>query len=203
MEELIKKLKLALEDAGTAEELKKFGIEPEQIEGIKDLKVPATLEEALQIREIRSEFDKKIAKSLATREENLKSEFDFVKKEQKKEEEKNTVTDPAMKALLDEFQALKTKLEEKEKAELVQTAAQKKASAVEFLKSKSIPGVYVNLLNLEEDLEGQMESVSKQFEDDGGSFKAPRDPNRPPQPRNPGTKNEPSKEEVEAFKLKV
>ena len=45
-EEFIKKLEVALADKDTAEGLKSFGIEPEQIEGFKDLTIPSNLDEA-------------------------------------------------------------------------------------------------------------------------------------------------------------
>ena len=75
MEELIKKLKLAAQDEQTAKELEKFGITTDQIEGIKDLKPPATFEEAIKTYNLQSDFDKKIAKALQTQKENLEAKL--------------------------------------------------------------------------------------------------------------------------------
>lgn len=197
MEELIKKLLLASQDEDTAKELKKFGIEPDQIEGYKDLKIPANLDEALKIKGVQSEFDRKLAKALATREENLKDKFNFVEKEQTTEEEEETnVKDPAIKAVLAQMKKMSDKLETFEKEKVQTTLAQKKSQVVENLKSKGIPSIYASAFDLEKDFEEQMETVQKQFDTDSGTILKDRKPGQKlPFPRTTGDAK-PSKEEI-------
>ncbi len=197
MEEFIKKLKLALQDKDTAEGLKAFGIEPEQLDGLNDITTPATLDEALKLKGIQSEYDKRLAKAANTREENLKSKFDFKAKEQEEEEEVKT-DDPALKLILKEFNALKEKMAQQEAEKVKETQAQKLTRLTEDLKSKGIPAIYAKEFNLEEDLEAQFETVKKQFETDFGTIAKPAG-TKLPFPKKPETKNEPSKQEVEEF----
>lgn len=207
LEEFIKKLKVALADKDTAEGLKSFGIEPDQIEGFEDLTIPTTLDEALKIKGVQSEFDKRLAKAADTREAKLKLKYGFGKEE---EEEKNTeeeeeidVKDPAMKAVLAQMKKMSEKLEAFENEKKQETLEQKRSRAMDYLKSKGILPVYVHEMDLEKDFEEQFDTVKKKFEDDGGTLttqKKSGTSGRLPNPTNPGAKNEPSKEEVEAFK---
>lgn len=207
LEEFFKKLEVALGDKDTAEGLKSFGIEPDQLEGLKDLKIPATLDEALKLKEIQSEYDKRLAKAAETRENKLKSKFNFVEKAQEEEEEEEPdVKDPAMKAVLAQMKKMSDKLEAFENEKKQETLEQKKTRAREYLKSKGILPGYASELDLDKDFEEQFESVKEKFEADGGTI-ATENPKplgiRVPLPRNPGPKNEPSKEEKEALKRKI
>lgn len=197
MEEFIKKLKLALQDKDTAEGLKAFGIEPEQLDGLNDINTPTTLDEALKLKGIQSEYDKRLAKAANTREENLKSKFEFKAKEQEEEEEVKT-DDPALKAILKELKDLREKQAAQEAEKAKETQAQKLTRLTEDLKSKGIPAIYAKEFNLEEDLEAQFETVKKQFETDFGTIAKPTGI-KLPSPKRPETKNEPSKTEVEEF----
>ncbi|WP_028375995.1 hypothetical protein [Leeuwenhoekiella sp. MAR_2009_132] len=199
LKEFIKKLKLAAGDPEAAEELKKFGIEAETIEEFEGLDVPTTLDEALKIKGVQSEFDKRLAKSADTREAKLKKKFGFGEEEEEEEEEEEIQTkDPAMKALLAKLSKMEKDLEDQKAEKQQQTAAQKKQKAIDYLKSKNIPAVYVHELDLEKDFEEQFEAVSAKVKEDGFSLDKPENFNqrqRLPVPRNPGDKK-PSKEEI-------
>lgn len=194
MEEIIKKLLLAAQDEDTAQGLKKFGIEPDQIEGLKDLKIPATLDEALTIKAVQSDFDKKVAKAIETRENNLKEKFDFVPKEQKQKEKEDEVNTD--NSVLEAINALKAELASLKQEKAQETLAQKEARLAADLKSKGIPAIYVKAFDLEKDLDEQMETVSKQFEEEFGTVvKKPGQKLPFPQRGN----DKPSKEEIAAI----
>ena len=205
LEEFLKKLEVALEDKDTAEGLKSFGIEPEQIEGFKDLTIPTTLDEALKIKGVQSDYDKRLGKAAQTREEKLRSKFKFVEKdgeEEEEEEEEMNTDNPVIKSLMETVKELKKDLDQQKQEKQKETLAEKRTRAMEYLKSKGILPVYVHELDLEKDIEEQFDAVKKKFEEDGGLIKPQTKPGagRLPNPRNPGANNEPSKEEVEAFK---
>lgn len=205
MKEFIKKLKLALADKDTAEELKKFGIEAENLEGLEDLEKPETLDEALKQFNLQSDFDKRVDKALKTREDNLKAKYDFVEKEQPKEDKTKVDTDnPAMQAILDQMQKMSDELKNIKQEKAQESLAQKKERAVKLLSEKGIPKTYRHEFDYEKDLEEQLETVSNIFVEDGGSFKSEeKSRSRIPFPKKPAATNQPSKEEVEAFKSKI
>lgn len=198
LEDFFKKLELALADKDTAEGLKSFGIEPEQLEGFKDLTIPTTLDEALKVREIQSEYDKRLGKAAQTREDNLKAKFNFVEKEDKKQpnEEEVKTDNTALKALMDKLSAMEKKLQEQEQEKQKLTIEQKRAEFAKNLKERGIPSVYVHELDLEKDFDSQFDAVSKKFEEEVGPIKNPGQ--RLPFPKNSGAKK-PSKEEIAAI----
>lgn len=202
MEEIIKKLMTALQDEDTAKELEKFGIKADQIEGYKDLKVPATLDEALENKDIQSEFDRRLAKAAETREENLKKKFDFKsKEEQPPKPSKEDNPDPMYQKLIEKLEQYDKKFEAMEKEKQQLTVAQKREKAQSLLKEKGIPPIYVHELDLEKDLDEQLETVSKRFEEE---FKPLADKGKKPGTKVPfpsgAGNNEPSKEEAAKFK---
>lgn len=198
MTKIKEKLTLALADADTAKELEKFGITSDLLEGIEDLKTPETLDEALKAFNFQPEFDKRIAKSLSTREENLKAKYDFVEKDQAKVKKEEVKTqDPALQAVLDQLQELKDKLAQQDQDRAKETQAQKINRLTEDLKTNGIPAIYAKEFDLEKDLEDQFEAVKKQFETDFGTIAKPS--SKLPFPKRPETKNEPSKAEAEEF----
>lgn len=202
MEEIIKKLMTALQDEDTAKELEKFGIKADQIEGYKDLKVPATLDEALENKEIQSEFDRRLAKAAETREENLKKKFDFKsKEEQPPKPSKEDNPDPMYQKLIEKLEQYDKRFEAMEKEKQQLTVAQKREKAQSLLKEKGIPPIYVHELDLEKDLDEQLETVSKRFEEEYKPFadKGKKPGTKVPFP-NGGGNNEPSKEEAAKFK---
>lgn len=201
IEEFIKKLGVALEDDDTAKALEAFGVTPEQIEEFKDLKVPSNLEEALKIKGVQSEFDKKLKKAADTREAKLKKRFGFGEEEEEEmeEEEEIETKDPAMKLVLAQMKKMGEKLEKYETEKQQETVAQKTQKARDFLKSKGILPGYASELDLEKDFEEQFETVKEKFEADGGTIVTevltnPRH-QRIPVPQNGGAKK-PSKEEI-------
>lgn len=199
LEDFIKKLSVALNDEDTAKGLESFGITTEQVEGLKELKIPATLNEALEIKEIQSEYDKKLAKAADTRETNLKAKYDFKEKEQQQDpnEGKTKYSDPALQALLEKLTEMEKWKEEQEQEKKTQTVEQKRAEFQKNLKDKGIPAVYVHELDLEKDFDSQFETVSKKFEEDGGSFKTEGKSFKPPYQVK--TDSKPSKEEISAI----
>ena len=202
LEEFIKKLGIALQDEDTAKGLESFGIEPEQLEGFKDLTIPTTLNEALKIKGVQSEYDQRLAKAADTREAKLKLKYGFGEEEEEQPEEEEVKTDnPEIKKLLNEISEMKKWREEQEQEKKTQTVEQKRAAFTKNLKEKGIPAVYVHELDLEKDFDEQLETVSKRFEEDGGSFS--QKTTKLPFTKRGETKNEPSKEEIEAFKRKI
>lgn len=198
LQDFIRKLSVALNDEDTAKGLESFGITSEQVEGLKELKTPATLNEALEIKEIQSEYDKKLAKAADTREANLKSKFDFKEKEQQDPNEGKTKSDdPAIQALLDKLSKMEEWKEQQEQEKKTQTVEQRRAEFQKNLKDKGIPTVYVHELDLEKDFDSQFETISKKFEEDGGSFKAEGKSFKPPYQVK--TDSKPSKEEISAI----
>jgi len=206
LKEFIKKLKLAAQDKEAAEELKKFGIEAETIEEFEGLDVPTTLDEALKIKGVQSEFDKRLAKSADTREAKLKKKYGFGEEEEEEEDEEDEIIakDPAMKALLEEIKEMKKWRKEQEEAKQQETLEQKKTRAKEYLKSKNIPAIYVHELDLEKDFEEQFETVSAKVKEDGFSLEQPKTrTGNLPFPKRGDDEVKPSKEEVDAFKSKI
>lgn len=199
LQEFIKKLGIALEDEDTAKGLESFGITPEQIEGFKDLTVPTNLDEALKIKGVQSEFDKRLGKAADTREAKLKKKYGFGEEEEQEEEEEINTDDPAMKAMLKELKEMREWREKQEKAKEQETLEQKRTRAKEYLKSKNIPGVYVHELDLDKDFDEQYEELSEKVKADGVSIEAPEPVNprsgRIPVPTNGGNKK-PSKEDI-------
>ncbi len=201
IEEFIKKLGVALEDDDTAKALEAFGVTPEQIEEFKDLTVPSNLEEALKIKGVQSEFDKKLKKAADTREAKLKKRFGFGEEEEEEmeEEEEIETKDPAVKLMLKELKEMRAWRKEQEENKQQETVAQKTQKARDFLKSKGILPGYASELDLEKDFEEQFETVKEKFEADGGTIVTevvtnPRH-QRIPVPQNGGAKK-PSKEEI-------
>lgn len=205
LDELIEKLSLAQKDETAMKELEKFGVTTDKIEGLKDLKAPATLDEALENKEIQSEFDRRLAKAATTREERLKEKFDFKEKEQPKKEDPkggdNQSDNPAMKAMMEQIQKMAERIESFEKEKQQMTIEQKKAKVLETLRSKNIPEVYVHEFDLEKDVDEQLDTVSKKFEEQFGQFQ-PKSPGagRPPVPTVNGGNGKPSKDDIEKFK---
>ncbi|WP_417885517.1 hypothetical protein [Zunongwangia sp.] len=199
-EEFIKKLGLALEDEDTAKALESFGIKPDQIEGFKDLAIPTNLDEALRIKGVQSDYDKRLGKAVQTREDNLKKKFNFVEKEEPDEEEEIETKDPAMKALLEEIKEMKKWRKEQEEAKQTETLEQKQQKAKDFLKSKGILPAYVHEMDLDKDFEEQFETVKTKFVEDGGTIATDPNPNprqqRMPAPRNQDGAKKPSKEDI-------
>lgn len=198
-EEFIKKLGVALEDEDTTKALESFGIKPDQIEGFKDLAIPTNLDEALKIKGVQSDYDKRLGKAAQTREDNLKKKFNFVEKEEPEEEEEIETKDPAMKAILAQMKKMGEKLEKYETEKQQETQAQKQQKAKDFLKSKGILPAYVHEMDLDKDFEEQFETVKSKFEEDGGTIATDPNPNprqhRMPVPNNGGAKK-PSKEDI-------
>jgi hypothetical protein len=201
MSELKQKLKLAVQDPDALKELTKFGLTPEIIEGIEDLKKPATFDEALTSFNLQSEFDKRIAKAINTREENLKAQFNFVAKEQTPpiDTPPTPGANPQLDALMAEFNKLAKRLDDKETLEKQTSLETKKANAVEALKSKGIPAIYVNNLDLDKDLNEQLPSVEAIFQTDAAAFGKPK-PNTILPTGDPVNPAAISKEKAEEFK---
>tara|TARA_B100000378_G_scaffold236018_1_gene202695 strand:- start:10206 stop:10826 length:621 start_codon:yes stop_codon:yes gene_type:complete len=198
-EEFIKKLGVALEDEDTAKALESFGIKPDQIEGFKDLAIPTNLDEALKIKGVQSDYDKRLGKAAQTREDNLKKKFNFVEKEEPEEEEEIETKDPAMKAILAQMKKMGEEIQGFKAKEQQQTVEQKKQDARDFLKENKIPGVYVHEMDLEKDFKEQLEKLSEKVKEDGVSLETtePANPRtrRLPVPNNGGAKK-PSKEDI-------
>lgn len=204
LQEFIKKLGIALEDEDTAKGLESFGIKPEQIEGFKDLTVPTNLDEALKIKGVQSEFDKRLGKAAETREAKLKKKYGFGEEEEQEEEEEINTDDPAVKAMMAQMKKMSDKLEAFENEKQKETLEQKKTRAKEYLKSKGILPGYASELDLDKDFDEQFETVKEKYLEDGGTIATedskPKPGQRMPVPKRGDDKNEPSKEEKEKFK---
>lgn len=198
MKELKEKLKLAILDQDALKELNKFGVTPELIEGLTDLK-PATLDEAIANFNLQSDFDKKVTLALKTREDNLKAKYNFVEKEQDPTPAPAPGASPEMAALLAEFNKLSKRMDEKETLEKTNSLETKKAEAVELLKSKGIPAIYAANLDLTKDLNEQLPAVETAFQTDASAFGKPK-PNTKLPTGDPANPDAISKENADEFK---
>jgi len=193
IQEFIKKLGIALDDEDTAKALESFGITSTNYEGIKDLNIPTTLDEALKDTSIQSEYDRRLGKAVQTREENLKSKYDFKEKDDTPPSDPPS-TNPALEALTKQLQAMQDKFSDLEKEKITQTLEQKKTAFTARLTEKGIPKIYASVFDPEKDMDSQMETVEKQYSEDTPT-RPNHGANRLPKPGNPGERK-PSKEEI-------
>jgi hypothetical protein len=203
MKDLKEKLSVMLKDPEAAKELLKFGLTAEIVEGIEDLKKPATLNEAITAFNLQSELDKVITKATQTREDNLKAKYNFVDKEQPKPEDPKGPTppeNPELAALQAQLKAITDTLAQNQAKEKENALLASRAKAVELLASKGIPAVYAGNLDLSKDINEQLPEVEKAFQTDLTTFKISKLPNTKLPLGTPPDPNQLSKEEQEAFK---
>ncbi|MEI6865559.1 hypothetical protein [Flavicella sp.] len=172
--ELLAALKAALLAAGLAEDSKEFkAIIAEPFKGVSDkleLKPPTTLDEALKLPGVQSEFDKKVTSATQTREDNLKAQWDFVEKGK----------DPKIESPLEK------KVREMEEAntarDVKESLVSKTTTAEKLLEGKKIPKAFLKQFDFESEtsLEDQLEGVETTYTEvkqgivadsgDGGRF---------------------------------
>jgi hypothetical protein len=190
-----------LKDSEASKELLKFGLTSELIEGIEDLKKPATLNEAITAFNLQSELDKVITKATQTREDNLKAKYNFVDKEQNPDPKPATPpVNPEFEALQNQLKAITDKLAANEAEKKTLSLAAQKAKAVEILASKGIPAVYAANLDLEKDINDQLPTVEQAFQTDLSTFKISKLPNTKLPIGTPPDPTQLSKDLVEDFK---
>lgn len=156
-EELLVALRAALLKAGLTEDSEQFkAVIAEPFKGISDkleMKLPTTLDEALKIPGIQSELDKRVTSATQTREDNLKSQWDFVEKGKGPKEET----------------PLEKKVREMEEENIKRNAAdvlsKKNAAAEKLLEGKKIPKAFLKHFDFESEtsLEDQVEGVETIF----------------------------------------
>ena len=155
--ELLAALRTALIAAGLTEDSEQFkAIIAEPFKGISDkleLKLPTNLDDALKLPGMQSEFDKKITSATQTREDNLKSQWDFVKKG----------TAPKTETPLEkEVREMK---EANAQRDMKEALALKTSTAEKLLEGKKIPKAFLKHFDFksEASLEDQVAGVEQVY----------------------------------------